>query len=137
MASSSDLRSRLSKVRGLGSAHHGVEHWWWQRVTALAMVPLGAWFMCSLIGNLLSPEVISVAEWFASPIHTVLMLFLAPMATFHAKLGLQVVIEDYVHTSFAKYLLLLTNLYACIAMTIFSILAILKLHFLDISTGGF
>lgn len=129
MASSGDYRSKLSKVRGLGSAHHGVGHWWWQRVTAVAMVPLSAWFVISLFACLNTSEVASVTEWFASPLNTILMLALMPIALFHAKLGLQVVIEDYVHTPCCKYFLLLANLLACGGMAVICVLAILKLHF--------
>lgn len=135
MTSSSNLRSKLGRVRGLGSAHHGVQHWWWQRVTALALIPLTAWFMVSLISNLLSAEVLNIAEWFSSPMNSVMMLFMIPMACFHAKLGMQAVIEDYVKPPVIKYTLLLVNLYACLAMTVLCILAVLRLHFLD--TGGF
>lgn len=135
MASSSDLRTKLARVRGLGSAHQGTGHWWWQRVTAVALVPLLAWFMVSIISALLSEDILEVSVWFASPLHTVLMLILIPMSCFHAKLGLQVVIEDYVHGPFAKYTLLLANLYACIVMTILCTLAVLRLHFIDM--GGF
>ena len=136
MSGSSGLRSRLGKVRGLGSAHHGTDHWWHQRVTAIALIPLTAWFMVSLISCLLSSDAVTVAEWFASPLNTVLMLFLLPMALYHGKLGFQVVVEDYVKPPMLKYGLLLLNTYACIAMMVFCALAILKLHFLDIIIAG-
>ena len=134
MAASPHLRSKIKKIRGLGSAHHGASHWWWQRVTAVALVPLGGWFIVSLVSCLLSDDILEVSAWFASPLHTVLMLVLIPTAFFHAKLGLQVVIEDYVHTPFAKYTLLLMNLYTCIGMAILCVIAVLRLHFLDM--GG-
>lgn len=136
MASSSGLRSKMSRVKGLGAAHHGVSHWWWQRMTALALVPLGLWFVYSLVSAMLSPDVIKVAEWFASPVNTVLMALLIPAAFWHAKLGMQVVIEDYVHTPFFKYFLLIGNAALCVVFAVISILAVLKMHLLDIISGG-
>ena len=129
---SGDLRSRLKRVKGLGTAHHGVHHWWMQRVTALAMVPLTLWFVASLVTVLLSPNVVRVAEWFASPVNTVLMAMLLVATFTHARLGVQVVIEDYVHKPFAKYVLLLGNTFVCYLFTALSLLAVLKLHFLDV-----
>ncbi len=132
----SDLRSGISKVKGLGSAHHGVSHWWWQRVTAVALIPLSVWFVYSLVSVMLSPSVLDVAAWFASPVNTVAMGLLLAALFFHAKLGVQVVIEDYVHGSFWKYTLLLGNTFICFTFAAISIVAILKLHFLDVAAGG-
>ena len=134
--STSDLRSKMAKVKGLGSAHHGVSHWWWQRVTALAMVPLTLWFMGSLVSAMLSPDVIKVAEWFASPFNTAMMVLLIVAAFWHAKLGLQVVIEDYVHGTWSKYAMLLGNVFLCVVLGLVSVLAVLKMHLLDILSGG-
>lgn len=130
---STDLRTKLARVRGLGAAHHGVTHWWLQRVTAVALIPLTVWFVASLVTSLLSPNVVHVAEWFASPVHSVLMVLLLAAAFWHAKLGNQVVIEDYVHGHFAKYILLLVNSFLCFTFAAVSILAVLKLHFLDVA----
>ena len=131
----SGLRHKLKEVRGLGSAKSGTSHFWWQRVTAVALVPLSLWFMTSLVSALLSPNVIRVAEWFASPVHTILMLLMTAALFVHAKLGVQVVIEDYVHTPVVKYLLLLANTFICFIFAAICILAALKLHFLDVGAG--
>lgn len=133
--SPSDFRSRLSRVKGLGAAHHGVQHWWLQRVTAVALLPLSAWFAGSFVTALLSPDVITVATWFASPLNAILMVMLLAAMFIHARLGVQVVIEDYIKSPAAKYGLLLANTFLCFAFGALSILAVLKLHFLDIGTS--
>lgn len=135
MEKPSQLRSKLSVARGLGSAKHGVGHWWVQRVTAIALIPLSLWFTASLLMITQSPDPFRVADWLASPITAVIMLVLVVATFWHAKLGLQVVIEDYVHQPFWKYTLLLTNSFFCIAAAIVSALAVLKLHLLDVVSG--
>lgn len=129
--SSKDVRSKMSQVKGLGAARHGVSHWWLQRVTAVAIVPLSAWFLYSLVTVMLSSDVNVVADWFISPINTLVMVLLLGVLFAHAKLGVQVVIEDYVHSPFAKYFLLLMNVFFCVAGAAISILAVLKLHLLN------
>jgi succinate dehydrogenase / fumarate reductase membrane anchor subunit len=90
------LRSTLGRVRGWGSAKDGVHHWWAQRMTAVALVPLSIWFVASVIG-LAGAEHAAVVAWIGSPINAALMILLI-LATFHhGQLGLQVVLEDYVH----------------------------------------
>lgn len=135
-SSGSHLRSKLSRAKGLGSAHHGVSHWWLQRVTAVALIPLSIWFMYSLVTLLLQPDVIKVAEWLASPVNALVMVLLLIATFIHAKLGVQVVIEDYVHGPVMKYTLLLALLLACFALTTAGIIAVLKLHFLDITVNA-
>jgi succinate dehydrogenase / fumarate reductase membrane anchor subunit len=135
MAPSPDMRSRLGRVKGLGSAHHGVSHWWLQRVTAVALAPLTIWFVISLVSALLSPNVIKVAEWFASPFNSIVMIMLLFATFIHARLGVQVVIEDYVKSPVSKYTLLLANSFICFAFAGMSILAVLKLHFLDVAAS--
>jgi len=135
MMATNDLRSRLSRVKGLGAAHHGVQHWWLQRVTAVALLPLSAWFVTSFITAMLSSNVVKVAIWFASPLNAILMVMLLAVMFAHARLGVQVVIEDYVKSPAAKYSLLLANTFICFAFAGLSILAVLKLHFLDMSTS--
>jgi succinate dehydrogenase / fumarate reductase membrane anchor subunit len=136
MKSTSDLRSKLGKAKGLGSAKHGVSHWWLQRVTAVALVPLSVWFVYSLMTVMLSDSAVKVAQWFASPVNAVTMILLLAALFWHAKLGLQVVIEDYVHRPFSKYALLLANVFISFTFAAVSILAVLRLHFLDIAAGA-
>ena len=131
----SDLRSKLGRARGLGSAHDGVSHWWLQRVTAVALIPLSLWFVYALMTVMLAPSVAHVAQWFLSPLNTIVTILLLITTFIHAKLGLQVVIEDYVHSPSMKYTLLLANLFTCFIFAAISILAVLKLHLLDVSGG--
>ena len=100
------MRSQLGRVRGLGAARSGVGQWWGERVTSLALVPLTLWFIWATIRLLGAPHE-AVQNWMASPVTIVLMLCLV-LATFHhMQLGLQVVIEDYVHVESTRFLLLL------------------------------
>jgi len=129
------MRSRLGRVKGLGSAHHGVGHWWQLRVTSVALIPLSMWFVISLVTALLSPNVIHVAEWFSSPLNSIFMILLLAVNFFHTKLGAQVVIEDYIKCRVSKYAMLLANTFVCYVLAGISILAVLKLHFLDVATS--
>lgn len=136
MTSNSHLRTRLAKVKGLGAAHHGVSHWWWQRVTALALIPLSLWFIASLVTALLLPDVLKVSQWFSSPVNALLMISLLVAVFLHAKLGVQVIIEDYVHSPVTKYMLLLLNTFICFGFAVVCILAVLKLHMIDTGAGS-
>jgi len=136
MTEATDLRSKLARAKGLGSAHHGVSHWWLQRVTAVALVPTSLWFFYSLLTMMLSPDVTRVAAWLAMPLNAFVTIVLLVAGFFHAKLGTQVVIEDYVHTPFAKYSLLLLNTFVCFVFAAVGIVAVLKLHFLDITSAS-
>lgn len=95
------LRTPLAAVRGLGSAREGVRHWWWQRLTAIALVPLSLWFVASLAG-VAGADYATAAAWLKVPRNSILLLALLLATFYHAQLGLQVVIEDYVHTEWVK-----------------------------------
>jgi succinate dehydrogenase / fumarate reductase, membrane anchor subunit len=90
-----DYRSPLARVRGLGSAKTGTSHWWMQRVSAVALVPLSFWAIIFLDLSLNAPYQQTV-EWLASPINTVCIVAWVLAVFYHASLGLQVVIEDYI-----------------------------------------
>ncbi len=92
------MRSMLSRARGLGSAKSGTAHWWAQRVTAMALIPLVVWFVATIIQLSHQPRS-AVAHWMASPIHAALLLALLAAMFHHMQLGLVVVIEDYVHSN--------------------------------------
>lgn len=89
------MRSPLGRARGLGSAKAGAAHWWAERITALALVPLSLWFLCAVV-RLLGASRQDVVSWMAGPLPIVLMIALVIATFHHLQLGLQVVIEDYV-----------------------------------------
>ena len=89
------LRTPLGQVRGLGSARHGVSHWWAQRLSALALLPLGLWFALAMIG-LAGADHAGAAAWAGRPHVAVALTLLIAALCYHLKLGVQVVIEDYV-----------------------------------------
>lgn len=101
-----NYRSPLARARGLGSAGEGSHHWWHQRVTAIALFPLTFWFAICL-AHLPGASYADVLQWMASPWNTILLLAFIGVAFYHAILGLQVVIEDYVHHDWLKILGLL------------------------------
>ena len=101
------LKSPLARVLGLGSAKEGVTHWWSQRLTSIALIPLGLWFVFSIVGLLPSDHATAV-EWLQSPLQAGLFILFILVVFWHAFLGLQVVVEDYVHTEWLKVALLIT-----------------------------
>ena len=122
------LRTPIGRVRGLGSARSGAGHWWMQRMTAVALLPLSAWFVISMIAMAGAPHA-EVAAWLARPLNAVLAL-LTVVATFHhLQLGLQVVIEDYVHHEGLKLFALIGLKLASVALAIAGSFAILKVAF--------
>jgi len=101
------LRSPLSRVLGLGSAKDGTAHWWAQRVTAVALVPLTLWFLFSLL-TLPDFEYETVRTWLSVPITGFLSVLLVAVMSYHSYLGTIVIIEDYVVSSGMKVLSLMT-----------------------------
>ncbi|MBS0440001.1 MAG: succinate dehydrogenase, hydrophobic membrane anchor protein [Proteobacteria bacterium] len=91
------LRTPLKNVRGLGSAQSGVRHWWLQRITAVALVPLSLWLLW-LCAGLVHADYATVRAAIAEPVHAVLLVALVVSLFWHGALGLQVIIEDYVHS---------------------------------------
>ena len=123
-------KSALASARGLGSAKEGVNHWWWQRVTAIFLAPLFAWMIFSLL-HMHGFAQQDVATWLSSPLIAIGLTLITTFVYFHAFLGLQVVIEDYVHASSAKIALLLLIKAALFTISIATIFAIVKLHFMS------
>ena len=121
-------RSPLGRVRGLGSARDGTAHWWAQRVTALALVPLTLWFVASIAANA-GADHAAFAAWMGDPLVAVAMLLLVLAGFHHAQLGLRVVIEDYVHAEWLKIASILAVKFASVALGIAAAFSILKLAF--------
>jgi succinate dehydrogenase / fumarate reductase membrane anchor subunit len=122
------LRSPLGRVLGAGSAKEGSAHWWAQRVSAVALIPLTLWFFFSL---LLLPELdyLTVHAWISVPMSSFLAVLLVSVLTYHSYLGTQVVVEDYVHANGAKLLLLLLLRFAYVLCGGAGIFAILRIAF--------
>ena len=121
------LRSDLGRVRGLGSAKEGVGHWWAQRVTALALIPLTVWFVASIVRLAGAPHA-AVVDWVASPVPAILLILMIVAAFHHAQLGLQVVIEDYVHGEGTKLVLLLLVKAAAIILAVSVVFAVFRMY---------
>jgi succinate dehydrogenase membrane anchor subunit len=119
------MRSPLGHAIGLGSAKEGVEHWWTERVTAVALVPLTLWFVASIIAHTGS-DYASFIAWVGTPMTTILMILLLIALFYHTALGLQVVIEDYVHSG-AKILAVVAMRLGCFALAAAGIVAILRI----------
>ena len=121
-------RTPLGRVRGLGSAKGGTHHWWMQRLTAIALVPLTVWFILSLI-TLSGADHATAAEWLASPLPAVLMILLIVATFHHLQLGLQVIIEDYVHGEGMKLACIIGIKLASFALAVAAGFAVLKIAF--------
>jgi succinate dehydrogenase / fumarate reductase, membrane anchor subunit len=128
MALTRQMRSPLGRAFGLGSAKEGAEHWWRQRTTALLLVPLVLWFVIAVIG-LVGADRAALVAWMHNPMAAVFMILLIVATFYHAVLGLQVVIEDYVHGESAKLVTLLVMRLLCILFVLRGVLAVLKLAF--------
>ena len=122
----SDLRTPLARVEGLGSAKSGTTHFWQQRVTAAALVPLSVWFVSSALAYV-GAEQGAVAAFFAEPVEAILMFLFIVAAVHHMSLGLQVIIEDYIHQEGMKLTLLILNRFACWGIGAAAGFALLKL----------
>jgi succinate dehydrogenase / fumarate reductase, membrane anchor subunit len=122
------LSSPLRQVLGAGPAHAGVHHWWLQRLTSLALVPLSVWLVVSLL-SLPALDHVTVTAWLAHSSTALLMILLVLLAAWHSQLGLQVIIEDYVHGSGAKWLLLVLTRFANGLLAAAGVFAVLRVAF--------
>ena len=120
------LRSPLGRVLGLGTAKDGTSHWWGQRVSGIALALLGLWFAWSLVTMSGFSHAESVA-FIGQPVNALLLLLLTMTMAYHSYLGVQVVIEDYVHGHGLKIVSLLLSRFAHIVLAAAAIFAILKL----------
>lgn len=118
------LRSPLGRVRGLGSAKEGVHHWWQQRLTAIGLVPLVFWFVVSVIANVGSSYE-QMHAWLASPCSATLLICLIVAVFHHAQLGIQVVIEDYLHCHHVKLAALIATKLLSFALGTMGVVSVL------------
>ena len=121
------LRTQLGKVMGLASAKEGPGHWWMQRVTAIALIGLGLWFMISLaVASDLGYG--STVAWLARPVNAVLLASFVLTLLYHSKLGVQVVIEDYVSSPVLKVGSLLFSVFVHLLLAIVGLISILRIY---------
>ena len=123
-----NMRTPLGRVRGLGSAKSGTTHFWHQRLTAIANIPLTIGFVIVVI-SLLGRSHAGAVQILGSPLVAILMLLFIGSATYHMKLGMQTIIEDYVHNEGLKIAAVVANTFFAIAVAAASVFAIIKLSF--------
>lgn len=120
------LETPLHKVEGLGAAHSGVTHFWRQRVTAAALVPLAIWFAVSVLG-LAGAHEAAVLAFLSQPMNAILMAAFIVIAVYHMALGMQVVIDDYIYTNWQKLSLMLILRAFSLAVIAASLYALLRI----------
>ena len=121
------MRSPLARAMGFGSAKDGVGHWWMERVSAVALVPLTLWFVASIIAHT-GNDYATFIVWLRTPLASILMILLLIALFYHTALGLQVVIEDYVHSG-VKFAALVSVRLGCFALAATGIVAVLRIAF--------
>jgi len=119
------LQSPLARVRGLGSARQGSHHWWMQRISAIVLVPLCIWFVISIL-QLSSMGYAEVRVWMADPLSSVLLVMMLFALYYHAWLGVQVVIEDYIDSEWQKIACVLLVKFLALFAGLISIYSVLK-----------
>jgi succinate dehydrogenase / fumarate reductase, membrane anchor subunit len=122
------LMTPLNRVLGLGTAKGAAEHWWLQRLTAVALLPLGLWFAAAL---LLLPgfDYGSVVTWVRRPVTSILLILMVLAVGYHSSLGVQVVVEDYIPSKGLKAATLIASTLAHVGLTIAAVFAVLKIAF--------
>jgi succinate dehydrogenase / fumarate reductase, membrane anchor subunit len=120
------LRSPLGRARGLGSARAGFHHWWIERVEAVALVPLTIWFIIAVLRRLGASHQ-EVQAWLSSPVSMVLMLLLIGTTFHHLSLGVQSVLDDYVHQPTVKLWSVFAVKGACAILALLCIVSVLKI----------
>ena len=121
-----ELRNPIGRARGLGSAGEGASHWIAQRVTTVALALLSPWLLWAILG-LASGDYADARSFLAQPLNAALMAAYMLCLFYHAQLGIQVVVEDYVHTRWLEIVLQITTKFACFLAAIASVLAIVRI----------
>ncbi len=127
-APSRSLRSPLGRARGLGSAKEGLHHWWLQRLTSLALIPLVLWFVVSII-RLRDSNLEDFTLWIGNPINTTIMVLFLGVTFHHAQAGMQVVLEDYVSSHGPRIAAIIAVKFLCYALAALSIVSVLIVAF--------
>jgi succinate dehydrogenase / fumarate reductase, membrane anchor subunit len=127
-ANDKDMRTPLGRVAGLGAAHSGTGHFWWQRLTAVANVPLTIAFVVILV-SLFGRNQAFAQQTLSTPVIAIIMLLFIASITYHMRLGMQVVIEDYVHGELIRPLLIMGNIFFTTAVGLAAAYGTLKLSF--------
>ncbi len=120
------LRNPIARARGPGSAHDGTGHFWMQRLTAIALIPLSIWFVAAMVG-LTDSSHAHVVAWIAVPWNATLLLSLIIALFWHSSLGIQVVIDDYIHLTWAKVTATVLQRFAHILLAVASIVAVVRI----------
>lgn len=122
------FRTPLGRARGLGSSRQGTGHWLAQRVTAIALIPLSLWFVILVLLHMRA-DYVTALIWLHSPVVSVLSVLLLTTVFYHAYLGLQMVIEDYLHAEWLKLSALLLIKFICILLAAAGIFAVMRIAF--------
>mgnify|MGYP006233518885 FL=1 len=124
------IQTPLARVRYLGSAKEGSNHWWWQRLTAIMLIPLTLWFVASIWWLVVGGATYEAfQDWLSGPVAAILMLLLIGAMFYHLKLGLQVVIEDYVHNKPLKWAILIKLNIGCVVGAVAAIYSTIAVAF--------
>lgn len=121
-----DYKTPLGKVLGLGSAKTGSHHWWMQRITAISLIPLTFW-MVAFIKQLGNADYSQISAWMSEPLNSLLAISFILAAFYHAALGLQVVIEDYIHSEKYKITAIWTMKLTFLVLALAAILSVLRI----------
>ncbi len=121
-----NFRTPLARARGLGSAKSGTHHWWMQRLTAAVLVPLSLWFVASLLTVVTADHATAVA-WLRVPLVAILASALIVAVFYHAQLGIQVVLEDYVHSESWRLTAIVVTIFLFLLLAATSLFAVLSI----------
>ena len=124
----SNFRTPLSRVKGLGSAKEGTDHFWVQRLTAIALVPLVLWLAFS-IASLQGMDYLTVREWLSQPFNAIVMIIFMTAGFYHSRLGLQVVIEDYIGSHGPRTAAIIAVTFVAVALGITGVFSVLRIAF--------
>lgn len=120
------LNTPISRVRGLGSARSGTQHWWIQKVAAVALVPLTIWFVASVV-QMTKADYFTVKAWLSSPLSAILMLTYIVTGLYHLRLGIQEIVEDYIPNKGTKIFFSFAVLFGCTIIAVTCIFSVLKI----------